>query len=334
KWFSGGSVKVLPLPEDGILKSCNYLDWLGAALIRHKKYGGALRIHVRNLDDNPEYLLDDPSDWSINIQRKSDITKNLTSSSQVDFGVLQDKQKAADLVARTDWFGEIDRKLSWRYPYQKGTLVPAKLSVTELKRYFELGLPQDAYLLSGQKMVKKPMFLESKSELSSAEAGTAMHFIMQHLDFSDIDISGQIKKMVNRDLITLQQAESADPEKITGFINSSLGLRLAASGKINREVPFNIEIPCYEIYPDLRESIYHGEAILLQGVIDCYFEEPDGLVLIDYKTDYVADYLPDSLKEKFNLQISYYARALEMLSGKRVKEKYVYLFWNGEVLTF
>ncbi|NTW05496.1 MAG: helicase-exonuclease AddAB subunit AddA, partial [Peptococcaceae bacterium] len=48
KWFSGGSVKVLPLPEDGILKSCNYLDWLGAALIRHKKYGGALRIHVRN----------------------------------------------------------------------------------------------------------------------------------------------------------------------------------------------------------------------------------------------------------------------------------------------
>ena len=125
-----------------------------------------------------------------------------------------------------------------------------------------------------------------------------------------------------------------ETEKIRKFLESPLGRRLLAAQKVNREVRFNLEIPCSEIYVDIGEVEYEDETVLLQGIIDCYFEEADGLVLIDYKTDYVPAGNTQSLKGKYRTQIDYYAKALEKLTGKKVKEKYIYLFWNGEILEY
>jgi len=80
------------------------------------------------------------------------------------------------------------------------------------------------------------------------------------------------------------------------------------------------------------DSKYRNESILLQGVIDCYFEEADGLVLIDYKTDYVPFGDSGIIIERYRVQIEYYARTLALLTGKRVKERYIYLFSTGEIL--
>jgi ATP-dependent helicase/nuclease subunit A len=55
-------------------------------------------------------------------------------------------------------------------------------------------------------------------------------------------------------------------------------------------------------------------------------------VLLDYKTDYVPEGKEDIIRERYKLQIGYYTRALEILSGKKVKERYIYLFYNGKVL--
>ena len=99
-----------------------------------------------------------------------------------------------------------------------------------------------------------------------------------------------------------------------------------------------MEITCQEVFPDKQELSCPEEELeeklLLQGIIDCYFEEEDGLVLIDYKTDYVAEGAEANLKEKYKTQIAYYTRALEKLTGKPVKEKYIYLFHNGKILDF
>ena len=75
-----------------------------------------------------------------------------------------------------------------------------------------------------------------------------------------------------------------------------------------------------EIYPDEAE----GEMILVQGIIDVYFEEDDGLVVLDYKTDKV--YRAEELVEKYHAQLEYYAKALEQVLGKKVKEKIIYSF--------
>ena len=70
------------------------------------------------------------------------------------------------------------------------------------------------------------------------------------------------------------------------------------------------------------------EKILVQGIIDVYFEEPDGLVVLDYKTDKVRN--AEELKEKYHAQLDYYAQALSRLTGKQVKEKIIYSFTLGE----
>lgn len=161
-----------------------------------------------------------------------------------------------------------------------------------------------------------------------------MHFIMQHLDYSRDDIDRQIIEMVSKDLLTEQQAGSVDPDRIRTFFTSPLGQRILSREKVFREVPFNLEIPCQEIYNDLGAECYQDETVLLQGVIDCFFEEADGIVLVDYKTDYVPDGDVDRVRGRYELQISYYARALEKLTGKKVKEKYIYLFSVGKVLEY
>ena len=66
------------------------------------------------------------------------------------------------------------------------------------------------------------------------------------------------------------------------------------------------------------------ECLLVQGIIDVYFEEEDGLVLLDYKTDKVS--CEQELIDKYRVQLEYYAQALERLTGKDVKEKLIYSF--------
>ena len=68
---------------------------------------------------------------------------------------------------------------------------------------------------------------------------------------------------------------------------------------------------------------------LLQGVIDCAFQEDDGWVLVDYKTDRIAD--EAAFLQRYEGQIGWYARALETITGMPVKEKYLYSLSLGKI---
>ena len=98
----------------------------------------------------------------------------------------------------------------------------------------------------------------------------------------------------------------------------------AQRARLFREQPFVLGVDASEIYPG-DTSV---ETILVQGIIDVYFEEPDGLVVLDYKTDKIKT--GDELKEKYHAQLDYYAQALTQLTGKPVKEKIIYSFTLGE----
>ena len=88
-----------------------------------------------------------------------------------------------------------------------------------------------------------------------------------------------------------------------------------------REQPFVLGIDARELYPEEED----GELILVQGIIDAYFEEPDGLVVLDYKTDKVRR--KEELAERYQEQLRYYAKALEQMTGKKVKRKdYIFLY--------
>ena len=90
--------------------------------------------------------------------------------------------------------------------------------------------------------------------------------------------------------------------------------------KLRAEQPFVLGVAASEIYPDTQST----ETILIQGIIDVYFEEDGELIVLDYKTDHVQN--ADDLKEKYHAQLDYYAKALTQLTGKPVKEKIIYSF--------
>ena len=100
-----------------------------------------------------------------------------------------------------------------------------------------------------------------------------------------------------------------------------------SSQTVYKEQPFEVEINVSDVYPDVTDN---EEKILLQGVIDCYFEENGEIVLVDYKTDrYNA---LQEIHEKYDKQLELYAYALQKITGKPVKEKIIYLFSTGEIL--
>lgn len=105
---------------------------------------------------------------------------------------------------------------------------------------------------------------------------------------------------------------------------------MSKSENINRERAFQINIPASEYDPSLSDAS-KDEKIILQGIIDCFFEEPDGFVLFDYKTDKVKNGSKE-IKEKYKKQLELYSRAIEELMEKPVKETYLYLFDTNEVV--
>ena len=116
----------------------------------------------------------------------------------------------------------------------------------------------------------------------------------------------------------------SDLAKLTA---SSLGKRMqraAAAGKLYREKQFVIGIPAREM-----GDWDSDERILIQGIIDAFFEEDGKLVLVDYKTDYVEN--SDILIRRYEAQVRYYTRALEQMTGKRVAERYLYSFRFGAI---
>ena len=97
------------------------------------------------------------------------------------------------------------------------------------------------------------------------------------------------------------------------------------AGLLFREQPFVMGCPADRV----GEGLPKEETVMIQGIIDAFFEEEDGLVLYDYKTDRVDT--PEELRERYSVQLDFYERALAQITGKPVKERYLYSFRFGMI---
>lgn len=319
------------VPEYQILKGTNFLDWICPALFKHKDCSDFIK-GLGFQEINVNYIGDDCSKWEIKVWDRKEIQNGSIAGITIS-------EAAAAAPEHNSLKAEIQRRLDFEYKYKMSSKLPAKLSVTELKRIFGSSL-DDEYTCNIfiPNLIKKPVFLEGKTDFSAAEKGTLVHLVMQHLDLNEplglINIKLLIDDLVLREFMTKEQESAVDISKIVAFFESQIGQRMLKSWNIKREIPFFMEISSTEIYENLEKDIYDKEQIILQGIIDCYFEEDDGLVLIDYKTDKVTLGEMGIIKEKYRIQIDYYTKALEKLTGKKVKQKYIYLFYNGEILEY
>ena len=184
---------------------------------------------------------------------------------------------------------------------------------------------------NGRFAFSRPDFVTKKTSLTAAQQGTALHLAMQNLDFqmcgSETGVKDELRRLTEKGLLSEEQAAAVEAKKILRFFGSDLGNRVQNADKTWREFKFSLLYKAKQLYPEERFSRGGGDdEILLQGVVDCFFEENGELTVVDFKTDYVT---PDILEEKagsYAPQLEAYADALERITGKRVKEKIIYFF--------
>ncbi len=180
-----------------------------------------------------------------------------------------------------------------------------------------------------------PLFMKEQEDIIGTVRGSAYHKVMELLCFRKIPaeqrnvevILNEIKVQTGQALaegkLSKEYQEAVRDSKIADFLKTSLAARMIAAdrqGKLYKEQPFVIGLNADR----LSEEFSTEETILIQGIIDVFFEEDGELVVMDYKTDAVKT--PIELLDRYRKQLDYYEEALEQLTGKTVKEKIIYSF--------
>lgn len=222
---------------------------------------------------------------------------------------------------------ELVARLSWRYPYWDDVELPSKLTATELKgRELDQEAAEAALIPVRPLRFERPRFAAERLGLTPAQRGTALHLVMQFLNFDRADTcqaaAEEIRRLVDRQLITAKEGEAADPERIAAFFQSDLGRELLGAVSVCREFKFSILVPARDYYPGAG----NGEEVLLQGVVDCWFENLEGITVLDFKTDRVTERTVWERAEEYRSQLTAYSRALEEITGKKVCRRVLWFF--------
>ena len=279
--------------------------------------------------------------WSISIVQSEELTS--VEEEVLEEEKLLEKVKHAEKVEITSEYADlIQQQLYWKYPQMDASIHRSKQSVSELKRQFELTDPNSSKELIGtfsRPISKRPTFMQEKS-LTPAEKGTITHLVMQHLDLHAEVTVEKIQQLmadlIHRELLTEEQQVAVDPQIIVDFFQTEIGQRLKSARTVHREVPFTMSLPAKEAYPDWREG---EEDVLVQGVIDCLFEDEQGLVLLDYKTDAITGRFQNGfegaktiLADRYRTQLQLYTRAIEGILNKTVTSRYLFFFDGAHLL--
>ena len=220
--------------------------------------------------------------------------------------------------------------LGWVYPHAEDAALPSKLTATQLKgRALDEEAAEQAPRPSRASSPRRPGFAEERLGLTPAQRGTALHLAMQYIDFSRCggvsEIAGELERLVSERFLTRQQIQAVSPEKIHAFFASPLGREMLASPGLRREFKFSILVPARRYFPQAGEE----ERVLLQGVVDCCFETPEGLVVVDFKTDHVYGDALEARAEGYRPQLEAYAQALGEITGKPVCRRVLWFFSEG-----
>lgn len=255
-------------------------------------------------------------------------------------------------------YEEVDRRFSYRYPDEELLVSKAKYSVSELRRQAleadaaageaESGKAEESAAseekAAAEDITAKLRRRKKRAGVSAADVGTGYHRIMEFVDFAravrddgSVDetyIDERADLLRERGAIEERVFREIDTGRVADFFRSELGQRAsraAKSGSLRKEKPFTLRT----VRPSDSEGA-GSRPVLVQGVIDCCFEENGGMILLDYKSSYIR---PDGgraeierIKHEYSVQIDLYAEAVRKGTGLEVKEAYLYLFSTGEAI--
>ena len=306
----------------------SYLDW----------------IELVYLHNDLNELLD------FNIVNKTDLLKDLKEEKNDKVNVLKEINKMATDEYSKEELEKLTKELDWVYKYKDSTILPTKTSVSRLKEASIEKENQDKEITAKNKVVNveeinlfedlsqnleitldKPKFMRD-DKITKAQIGTLVHMCIQKLDeginYTIKDIQDFVNELVVKEIITEKEASCIDTNLLYKYTQSEIFNNLKKAKEVHKEQAFYINIPAKEIYNNINSD----DNILVQGVIDLYFiDENSNIILLDYKTDYVANGKEQEIVEKYRKQLEIYKRALEEATGKKVFKSYLCLAnrdWN------
>ncbi|MGO4544399.1 helicase-exonuclease AddAB subunit AddA [Paenibacillus sp. 2TAB23] len=332
------------MPDFKVASARSFIDWLGP-------------LAARQLEDRQSEGANSPQ-WHAGIVSASGL--GLEAAAAAEGLDLLDQEKDERLQAITSLSlledaqvdEELRARLEWQYPHLEAAGLAAKTSVTEMKRLYaeqlEDAVPLEDLYQSSQEpsnnstsgdgqasstfRLRRPSFMEEKS-LTAAEKGSVNHLLMQHVSLTQPPneqlLRDTLEEMIDRRIMTPKQSEAIDISAVAAFFQSELGERLLRAGWVRREVPFSCMFPARRVYPKSEEWLAE-ESILIQGVIDCLFEDELGVVLLDYKTDRIVNRQWSETAERHRFQLELYAEAIETVLGRPVDECHVFFFDGGQ----
>jgi len=211
--------------------------------------------------------------------------------------------------------GEYDNIFQYKYPYLLDVDLMNKISISELKKRWAMEAEKtDEVQVVDSSVGDSFVYINRDEKNSGAMRGTIYHEVMEKLDFSKgvpIEIPMEVKR-----------------EDIQTFIESDIGREFRKAqeeGRLYREHQFIMGVPASEL--KLADS---SEPVLVQGIIDAFYETDEGLILLDYKTDRVSS--GQELVDRYEGQLYYYAMALEKLRAKPVIRKCIWSFALGKLI--
>ena len=324
------------LPLGTRMKAKNYWAFVLPALVRHRamsellwEYGILMKKQPGIYDDISEFVIK-----KITVRQMTEKAVLIQAGNQMQEEYLKnwDENKVYDEAVKE----EIEKRFSFAYPYKYLEDIPVKVSVSDLKKRswhdeseLEENISVSAEAQEEEQEAPVPAFMaEKQEEYKGAARGTAYHRVMECLDYAEADteeqLRAQLKRLLESQKMTEQEAECIRIRDIRRFVESGLGQRMkkaAMKKHLYREQPFVIQRSA-----SMLDDGWKNETVLVQGIIDAYFMEGDEIVLVDYKTDRVKRGQEQKLIDLYHVQLEDYARALERMTGKRVKEKIIYSF--------
>ncbi len=259
-------------------------------------------------------------------------------------GSIRDHRDKPLTAEEQKLYDEIDRRFRYKYPHEDLLDTKAKYSVSAIRReeLESAEIADDGSVVSARQADTEVVDLwratVARKKAGAADIGTAYHRIMEFVDFSKVtDGDGNIDEayiaeragfLRAHDAIDGAVYDSLDLTKIAAFFASELGQRAIAAdaaGTLRREKPFALK------------TNRNGKDIMVQGVIDCCFEENGNMILVDYKSSFIHPGRPldaetDRIREEYKVQIELYSEALRKGTGKDVGEAYLYLFTVSEAI--
>ena len=283
-------------------------DWVLMAALRRTEAGELFR-----LGGKPEETAPGEPAWLIRVAEAPEQTEGC--------GMIREAERTLPHLALT----QIRQGLSFTYGHLGATQAPSKQTATQRKgrEKDEEAAEHAQPKREAARLWRRPSFMGQ--DTGAAAYGTAVHAALQYIRYAcctdEQGVRQELDRLVKEQFLLPEQAAMVNAAQIAEFFQTELGCRLRRSKEVLREFKFSVLDDGSNYAGELA-----GEKILLQGVVDCALLEPDGITVVDFKTDAVTEATLDTAVQRYRPQVQAYADALERIFQKPVKQALLYFF--------